>query len=467
MLSIYNTLTNQKEKFVPIKEGFVNMYVCGPTVYNLIHIGNARPLIVFDMVRRYLEYKGYEVNYVQNITDVEEKIIRKAQELGIEAAELSQRYTDEFFIDLKKLGIRPSTHYPKVTENMDEIISFISELLKLGAAYEVGGNLFFRANNFDEYGKLSNQYIDELKAGTRIKIDTQKESPNDFILWRSAKPGEIFWESPWGKGRPGWHIECSTMVKEYLGDTIDIHGGGADLIFPHHENEIAQSETLTKKPLANYWMHNAYLTIDDEKMSKSVDNIITVRELLEERDPSLLKLAFLSVHYRTPINFSEELMDATEKNVLRIRNAYQQLTELRVGEVRTIDAEVESYSTGLTARFVKVMDDDFNSANAISLIYELIKQINSYINEEKIGHSEAATLMELLETMLNVLGLEMILQIEEISETATEWVEELIALRDKAKDDRNWTEADRIRDLLKEKGILLEDTANGVRWRKK
>lgn len=329
MLQIYNTLTNRKEKFVPIREGIVDMYVCGPTVYNLIHIGNARPLVVFDMVRRYLEYKGYHVNYVQNITDVEEKIINKAKELGVKATDLSRKYTEEFFADLERLGIRKSSAYPKVTENMDDIISFIEQLLSLNAAYQVEGNVFFRASHFADYGKLSKQYIDDLMVGARIEVDVQKENPNDFVLWRTAKEGEVSWSSPWGKGRPGWHIECSTLVKKYLGDTIDIHGGGADLIFPHHENEIAQSETLNKKPLANYWMHNAYLTIDDQKMSKSINNIITVRELIEKRDPNLLKLAFLSVHYRTPINFSLELMDSTEKNIARIRKAYQQLAELQ------------------------------------------------------------------------------------------------------------------------------------------
>ncbi len=452
---------------MPIREGIVDMYVCGPTVYDLIHIGNARPLIVFDMVRRYLEYKGYEVNYVQNITDVDEKIINKAQELGIEPIELSQKYTDEFLKDSESLGIKPLTHTPKVTENIDEIISFITKLLKLDAAYEAKGNLFFRANKFADYGKLSNQYIDDLKSGARVEIDAQKENPNDFILWRSAKTGEIAWESPWGKGRPGWHIECSTMVKKYLGDTIDIHGGGADLIFPHHENEIAQSETLTQKPLANYWMHNAYLTIDDEKMSKSVQNIISVRELLKKREPALLKLAFLSVHYRTPINFSEDLMDMMERNVSRIRNVYQQLLELKSGEVKAIDAEVANYSSDLIARFVAEMDDDFNSANAISLIYDLIKQTNIYITEEKLGRVEAEVLLELLKTMLKVLGLELILQTEQTNEIDTEWIKGLIAERDKAKADKNWLEADRIRDLLNEKGILLEDTARGARWRKK
>lgn len=467
MLQIYNTLTNRKEKFVPIREGIVDMYVCGPTVYNLIHIGNARPLVVFDMVRRYLEYKGYHVNYVQNITDVEEKIINKAKELGVKATDLSGKYTEEFFADLERLGIRKSSAYPKVTENMDDIISFIEQLLSLNVAYQVEGNVFFRASHFADYGKLSKQYIDDLMVGARIEVDVQKENPNDFVLWRTAKEGEVSWSSPWGKGRPGWHIECSTLVKKYLGDTIDIHGGGADLIFPHHENEIAQSETLNKKPLANYWMHNAYLTIDDQKMSKSINNIITVRELIEERDPNLLKLAFLSVHYRTPINFSLELMDSTEKNIARIRNAYQQLAELEQGELGPVSGEVEGYLHGLAQRFIEEMDDDFNSANGVTLIYELIKQINIYTSEDKVGHAETTAIKTVLENMLNVLGLEGILNSNLGTDENTGWIDELIEQRNQAKADKNWAEADRIRDLLNDKGILLEDTPKGVRWRRK
>ncbi len=467
MLQIYNTLTNRKEKFIPNREGIVDMYVCGPTVYNLIHIGNARPLIVFDMVRRYLEFKGYQVNYVQNITDVEEKIINKAKELGIEATDLSQEYTDEFFKDLENLKIRKSSAYPKVTENMDAIICFIDQLLELDAAYQVEGNVFFRASHFAEYGKLSKQYIDDLKAGARIEVDVQKENPNDFVLWRSAKEGEVAWTSPWGMGRPGWHIECSTLVKKYLGDTIDIHGGGADLIFPHHENEIAQSETLNQKPLANYWMHNAYLTIDHEKMSKSIDNIITVRELVEERDPNLLKLAFLSVHYRTPINFSIDLMESTERNVVRIRNGWQELTELEQGELGPVNSEVEAYQHGLIQRFIEEMDDDFNSANGVTLIYELIKQTNIFINDHKVKRAEAQALKTLLENLLTVLGLEGIISTQETIDEDESWIDELVEQRNQAKADKNWAEADRLRDLLADKGILLEDTPKGVRWRRK
>lgn len=467
MLSIYNTLTNKKEEFIPINQGKVSMYVCGPTVYNLIHIGNARPLIVFDVVRRYFEYKGYDVNYVQNITDVDDKIINKANELGLKANDVSEKYTKEFFHDLERLGVKLASIYPKVTDNMNDIISFIEELINIGMAYEISGNVFYRTTNFKEYGKLSNQSINDLKVGARVDIDIQKENPMDFALWKRAKKDEIYWESPWGKGRPGWHTECSTLSRKYLGETIDIHGGGADLIFPHHENEIAQSECLSDIPLANYWMHNGHLTINNEKMSKSINNIITVRDLTDKYDADVLRFLLLSVHYRTPVNFSEELLENTVKSILRIKTTYKNMINSlnSVDIENNLEDEILIYVENSYKKFEEEMDDDFNTANVITLIFDLMKQSNIYMNNKLLSQKSIYSLNDLLKTMLEVLGLEKILYEDIIFDINEKWIEEQIKKRNSAKQNKDWILADQIRDELKDKGIILEDTIKGVRWR--
>ncbi|KXG44882.1 cysteine--tRNA ligase [Tepidibacillus decaturensis] len=468
MIQIYNTLTRKKGVFKPIQEGKVSMYVCGPTVYNLIHLGNARPLIVFDTVRRYLEYKGYEVNYVQNFTDIDDKIINKANELKKEVKEISEGFIQEFLVDAKALNIRQANVNPKVTENIDEIKNFIQELVNQNAAYEKEGDVYFKTEAFEGYGKLSNQSVDDLLVGARIEIEEKKMNPLDFALWKSAKPGETSWQSPWGKGRPGWHIECSAMVKKYLGETIDIHAGGADLIFPHHENEIAQSEMLTHKPLANYWMHNGYININNEKMSKSLGNILTVRELIEQYEPMVLRFLILSVHYRHPISFSEDLLIQAKNSVDRIKISIDNLLHrLEIEENdHLLEKEMKQVVEELKVRFEKEMDDDFNTANAITVLFDLMKQINIYIQQEKVSKQTMIVMLDIMKTWLNILGLEPLL-VEGTKSSSEDWIEELIEERNIARKNKNWQRADEIRNQLFEKGILLEDTPQGVRWKRK
>ncbi len=468
MIKIYNTMTRRKEEFKPIEKGKVKMYVCGPTVYNRIHLGNARPIIVFDTVRRYLEYKGYEVNYVQNFTDVDDKIINKAKEEGKTAKEISEQFITEYYQDSAALGVKRANIHPKVTENMGDIIGFIEKLVDKQVAYSTEGNVYFQTKKFNGYGKLSKQSINDVEAGARVEIDEKKKNPLDFALWKATKPDEIFWDSPWGKGRPGWHIECSAMVHKFLGETIDIHAGGADLIFPHHENEIAQSESLTSKPFANYWMHNGYININNEKMSKSLGNVFTVRDLLEKSDPLVLRYMILSVHYRNPINFSEELIQQSKNSIERITTGYLNLKYRYEKEKDSDEIEydlVDSFRQ-FTERFEQEMNDDFNTANAISVIFDLIKKSNIYLQGEQVKKETLKAFMELLTSWLDILNLSEILE-ERKENNHVEWIEKLLEERVIAKNDKNWNKADEIRDELNQQGIIIEDTPQGVRWHRK
>ncbi|MCP8971091.1 cysteine--tRNA ligase [Ectobacillus ponti] len=461
---LYNTLSRKKEKFVPLEEGKVKMYVCGPTVYNYIHIGNARPAIVFDTVRRYLEYKGYEVRYVSNFTDVDDKLIKAANQLGEEVPVIAERFINAYFEDVTALGCRHADVHPRVTESMDIIIDFIAQLIDKGFAYESGGDVYYRTKEFKEYGKLSHQSIAELRHGARIEVDERKQDPLDFVLWKAAKEGEIFWESPWGKGRPGWHIECSAMAKKYLGDTIDIHAGGQDLAFPHHENEIAQSEALNGKTFANYWMHNGYINIDNEKMSKSLGNFILVHDIIKQYDPQLIRFFMLSVHYRHPINFSEELLQSTQKGLERIRNAYENLKH-RMESSTNLTDEDQKWLSELQAfrpAFEKAMDDDFNTANAVTELYNLANHANQYLLEQHTSAAVIEAYMKEFDALFGVLGLD-VMKSEELLD---EEIEAMIEQRVQARKNRDFALADQIRDELKARNIILEDTAQGVRWKR-
>ncbi|MFD1708441.1 cysteine--tRNA ligase [Siminovitchia sediminis] len=462
-IKLYNTLTRKKETFVPLEESKVKMYVCGPTVYNYIHIGNARPAIVFDTVRRYLEYRGFDVHYVSNFTDVDDKIIRAAKELQTDAMTVANRFIDAFFEDVQALGCKKADNHPRVTENIDVIIEFIETLIDKGYAYESGGDVYFRTRKFDGYGKLSHQSIDDLKVGARIQPGELKQDALDFALWKAAKEGEISWDSPWGKGRPGWHIECSAMARKYLGDTIDIHAGGQDLTFPHHENEIAQSEAMTGKPFARYWMHNGYINIDNEKMSKSLGNFVLVNEIVRQVDPQVLRFFMLSVHYRNPINYSENLVSDAGAGLERLKTSYQNLkhrleTSADLGEN---GQEWLEKINELHQEFIDKMDDDFNTADGISVLFELAKQANYYLMEKNTAVDVIRTFMKEFEELFPVLGLEL-----ETEELLDEEIEQLIEQRNKARRERNFQLADQIRDQLKEMNIILEDTAQGTRWKR-
>ncbi|MBO1005160.1 cysteine--tRNA ligase [Pseudogracilibacillus auburnensis] len=463
-ITIYNTLTKEKESFKPIVENEVKMYVCGPTVYNYIHIGNARPAIVFDTVRRYFEYKGYKVDYVLNFTDVDDKIIDAASKLGESVQDLTNRFIDAYLQDVKALGVKEATYHPRVTETIDDIIEFVAGLVEKGYAYAVDGDVYFKPRNFEEYGKLSDQSIDELRAGARIKIGEKKEDPLDFALWKKAKDGEIAWDSPWGKGRPGWHIECSAMAKKYLGETIDIHAGGQDLTFPHHENEIAQSEALNEKPFANYWMHNGYMNIDDEKMSKSLGNFILAKDLIDQYDPMVIRFFMLSVHYRNPINFTDHLLSSAKNSFDRIKTAYFNL-EHRKKTSTNLGTNKEKWLAIIRQShhdFEKAMDDDFNTANAITVLFDITKEANLYLEENQTEIEVMEAFQKQLSTLLEVLGI----RLEKAEELLDEEIDALIAERNDARKARNFERADEIRDVLKEKNIILEDTAQGVRWRR-
>ncbi|WP_282139291.1 cysteine--tRNA ligase [Rossellomorea aquimaris] len=462
-IRLYNTLTRKKEEFKPLEEGKVKMYVCGPTVYNYIHIGNARPAIVFDTVRRYLEYRGFDVHFVSNFTDVDDKLIRAAKELGMDVPTVSQRFIQAYFEDTGALGCKKADVHPTVTDNIDTIIDFISALVEKGFAYESQGDVYYRTRKFDGYGKLSHQPIDELKAGARIDVGDKKEDALDFVLWKAAKEGEISWESPWGEGRPGWHIECSAMAKRYLGDTIDIHAGGQDLTFPHHENEIAQSEALTGKPFAKYWMHNGYINIDNEKMSKSLGNFVLVHDIIKEQDPQVLRFFMLSVHYRHPINYNLELLQNAESALDRIKTAYENLKHRKESSTDLTDNNREWLDkiAELKAQFISEMDDDFNTANGISVLFELSKQANYYLMEKNTATEVIDTFLSQFEDFFSVLGLSL-----QEAELLDEEVEELIEKRVQARKDRNFQLADEIRDTLKEMNIILEDTPQGIRWKR-
>lgn len=463
-MKIYNTLTRQKEEFVPLEEGKVKMYVCGPTVYNYIHIGNSRPVIVFDTVRNYLEYKGYEVNYVSNFTDVDDKLINAANELGTTVPEVAERFIAAFFEDIDALGCRRANAHPRVMDNMDIIIEFVEGLIENGMAYESNGDVYYRTRKFNGYGKLSGQSIDDLQAGARIEVGEKKEDPLDFALWKAAKPGEIYWDSPWGQGRPGWHIECSAMAKKYLGETIDIHAGGHDLQFPHHENEIAQSEGLSGKTFANYWMHNGFLNINNEKMSKSLGNFIRVHDLIKVIDPQVFRFFMLSGHYRTPINYSEELLESTKTSLTRLRETYANLKERKEASIDVAEHdEVITNIAGVRTNFEAAMDDDFNTANAITAIFELAKFGNVYLKENTTSTEVIEAFLNEFEVLFGVLGLKLEL---ESNHDLDEVVEKLIAERIEARKNRDFKRSDEIRDELKAMNIILEDTAQGTRWKR-
>lgn len=459
-MKLYNTLTNKKEEFIPIEEGKVKMYVCGPTVYNYFHIGNARPFIVFDVLRRYLQYRGYQVDYVQNFTDVDDKIINKANEEGVDSTEIAKRYIQEYFLDADSLGVGRADVHPKVSENIDGIIELIKSLVDKGLAYNVDGNVYYRVKAFESYGKLSKQSLEDLESGARVEVSTEKEDPLDFALWKRHKEGEPFWESPWGKGRPGWHIECSAMSCRYLGETIDIHGGGQDLIFPHHENEIAQSEGAHGKPFANYWIHNGYININNEKMSKSKGNFFTVRDISKEYDLEVVRMFMLSAHYRSPVNFSRELMDQSKSALERLYNARNNLVFLleNAGEDAK-DVETGSFDE-YRRKFQASMDDDMNTAEALGVIFDMARDFNSHLD----ANSPKETIRQALavfDELTDVLGL-----VKKEKEMLDEDVEQLIQDRQDARKAKDFQKSDQIRDQLEEMGIVLEDTREGVKWKR-
>ncbi|MBH1940547.1 cysteine--tRNA ligase [Mobilitalea sibirica] len=466
-MKIYNTLTQKKDDFVPIEEGKVRMYVCGPTVYNYIHIGNARPVIFFDTVRRYFEYKGYDVNYVTNFTDVDDKIINRSNEEGVSATEISERFIEEFKKDMATLNVLEASYHPKATQEIDGMIEMIDTLIKKGHAYEKNGTVYFKTRSFDEYGKLSKKNIDDLEAGSRIAVSEEKEDPMDFVLWKPKKEGEPYWTSPWSDGRPGWHIECSVMSRKYLGDQIDIHGGGEDLVFPHHENEIAQSEAANGKEFVKYWMHNAFLNIDNKKMSKSEGNFFTVRDICKQYDPQVVRFLMLNAHYRSPLNFSKDLMEAAKNSLNRILTAVGSLDYLLknasldengfTNEEQALLEEVKEYH----AKFDSSMDDDFNTADAITAIFELVRFANSNCNSDSTK-SFVKDIYDRIVKLCDVLGI----KAHKEEELLDAEIEKLIEERQSARKNKDFVRADEIRNLLLDKGIILEDTREGVRWKR-
>ena len=464
-MKIFNTMTRQKEEFKPLEEGKVKMYVCGPTVYNYIHVGNARPFIIFDTLRRYLEYRGYEVNYVQNFTDVDDKIIKRGHEENIAPEEVAKKYIEEYFVDADGLGIKRATVHPQVTNNIEEIIEFVKELEDKGYAYAVNGDVYFDTQKFNGYGKLSGIKQEELEAGSRIEVNDQKRHPMDFVLWKAKKEGEPGWMSPWGEGRPGWHIECSVMSRRYLGDTIDIHAGGQDLKFPHHENEIAQSEARSGKTFSNYWMHNEYININNEKMSKSKGNFFTVRDISKLYDLEVVRLFMLSTHYRNPINFSDEILNQSKAGLERLYNAKERvefiISKLNDNAENADELKLEEELNSFRQRFIEAMDDDLNTADAVSIIFELAKFMNSNVNEKSTKEFAKKVLDEFNELtgVLNVVN-------KKQDDMLDEEVEKLIEARTQAKKNKDFKLADEIRDELLNKGIILEDTRQGVKWRR-
>ena len=462
-MKIYNTLTRQKEELVTLEPGVARIYACGPTVYNYIHIGNARPLCVFDVLRRYLEWRGYEVKFVQNFTDIDDKIIRRANEEGVGYQEIAARYIEEFWVDAKGLGVREATVHPKATENMEEIESLIAGLVEKGYAYRAAnGDVYFRTHTFDEYGKLSHQPLDDLESGARIAIEEEKDDPMDFALWKAAKPGEPSWPSPWSDGRPGWHIECSAMARRYLGETIDIHCGGQDLIFPHHENEIAQSECCNGAPFARYWMHNGYINVDNKKMSKSLNNFFTVRDVAEQYGYEPIRFFLISSSYRSPINYNTAIIEQAKASLDRMYNCKSAL-EFAVGNAGEGDGD-PAFAAALASRrdqFIAAMEDDLNTADAIAALFELVRDINVKLGAQP-ARADVAAASELFEELTGVLGL----LYDRKAELLDEDIEALIEARTAARKAKNWAEADRIRDELTAKGIVLEDTPQGVKWRR-
>jgi cysteinyl-tRNA synthetase len=461
-MKIYNTLSRKKEEFIPINKDEITIYVCGPTVYNFFHIGNARPFVVFDTLRKYLEYRGNNVKFVQNFTDVDDKIINRAREEKMIPKDLTEKYIAEYYKDAESLNVKKASVHPKVTENMDEIIAFVSELIDKGHAYEIGGDVYFSTKSFEGYGKLSKQNIDELESGARVEVEEKKKDPLDFALWKAQKTeDELAWEAPFGKGRPGWHIECSVMATKYLGDTIDIHAGGQDLTFPHHENEIAQSEAKTGKKFSNYWMHNGYITIDNEKMSKSKGNFFTVRDILKDYDGEVIRFFLLSGHYRSPINFSRELMEQSKQGLARMinsKNNLQFFLKSSQGELNKKEKAWLDMMDHNKSKFIEAMDDDLNTADAISAIFELIKEINSNTDENSSKEfvEEELSLLNELTTVLGLLK-------DKDEEDIDAEIQSLIDERQQARKDKNFKRSDEIRDILKSKGIVLEDTQGGIR----
>lgn len=467
-MKLYNTLTKRKEEFIPLEEGKVKMYVCGPTVYNFIHIGNARPMIVFDTARRYMEYKGYEVNFVSNFTDVDDKIIKKSLEEGVPAEEISERYIKECKKDMADMNVKPATTHPKATEEIDGMIEMIETLIEKGYAYPVDGTVYFRTRKFNEYGKLSHKNLDDLRSGNRsllVSGEDQKEDPLDFVLWKPKKEGEPFWVSPWGEGRPGWHIECSVMSKKYLGEEIDIHAGGEDLIFPHHENEIAQSECCNGKIFARYWLHNGFLNIDNRKMSKSLGNFFTVREIGEQYDLQVLRFFMLSAHYRSPINFSREIMESSKNALERIVTAVSNLKHLeetaKTANVTEEEKELLKEMAVYRQKFEEAMDDDLNTADAVSAIFELVKFANTHAGEASSSEFIRTVKNEII-SLSDILGL----LVNKKEENLDAEIENLIAERQAARKARDFKRADEIRDQLLAQGIILEDTREGVKWKR-
>lgn len=470
MIQLYNTLTRKKEIFKPIEENKVRMYVCGPTVYNYIHVGNARSTVAFDTIRRYFEFRGYQVNYVSNFTDVDDKIIRTAKENKVSPQELADRFIEAFQEDTKALNVKPACSHPRVVDHIEPIISFIEELVAKEYAYVSQGDVYYRTRKFADYGKLSQQSIDELEVGASNRTGNEadkKEDLLDFALWKSAKADEISWPSPWGAGRPGWHIECSVMATQHLGDTIDIHGGGQDLEFPHHENEIAQSEAKTGQTFANYWLHNGYVTVgnDNEKMSKSLGNFVTVHDLIKQVDPQVLRFFMATTHYRRPIQFNDSTVQEAATNLQKLKNSFEN-TQFRLKDAQvSLDTDQEELTklTMFKDRFVTEMDDDFNTANGITVIYEFVKQLNQYNERQAVSAVVLNESLVLLAEWLLVFGIEL----ETISEDGNDQaIDDLIAERDQARVDRDFARSDEIRDLLKEMGIIIEDTAQGTRWRR-
>ncbi|NBG89037.1 cysteine--tRNA ligase [Isachenkonia alkalipeptolytica] len=464
-MKLYNTLTKEKEDFQPLVPGEIRMYACGPTVYDLFHIGNARTFMVFDAMRRYFQYRGYKVHFVQNFTDIDDKIINKAKDQGVTSEAISEKFIKEYFKDADSLGIERADVHPKVTENIPEIIEIIRTLQEKGYAYEIQGDVYFDVTGYKDYGRLSKQNLEDLQQGSRVEVDERKKSPLDFVLWKSSKEGEPSWESPWGKGRPGWHIECSAMAKKYLGETIDIHGGGGDLVFPHHENEVAQSEAATGKTFANYWIHVGYLNVNNEKMSKSLGNFFTVRDIRREFDLEVLRFFMLSAHYRNPLNFSKELLISAKSGLERLYHSKENLERLLESggspgsseEEKELVKRLEEYEE----RFIRKMDDDFNTADGISVIFDLVKDLNTHIGEGTSGETVSRGL-ELLKRLTGVLGL-----LEQEEEVLEEEIEALIEQRQEARKNKDYELADEIRDRLQGLGIELKDTPQGVQWRRK
>ena len=460
-MRIFNTMTRQKEEFKPICEGEARIYACGPTVYNFIHIGNARPLCVFDVLRRYMEYRGMRVQFVQNFTDIDDKIIRRANEEGKTYQEIAETYIREFWTDAKGLNVREATVHPKATENIDEIIHIIETLVEKGYAYEVDGDVYFSPSKFDGYGKLSHQPLEDLEAGARIMVGEVKREPMDFALWKAAKPGEPYWASPWGQGRPGWHIECSAMVRRYLGETIDIHCGGQDLIFPHHENEIAQSECCNGVPFARYWMHNGYINVDNVKMSKSLGNFFTVRDVAEKYGYEPIRYLMISSQYRSPINYSVDIIEQCKASLTRLYTCRDSLDfALQNAAEGEADADVLAQFDRRRAQFCDALDDDLNTADAIAAVFELVRDVNVSVLGADAAKATVQAAIDAFDELTGVLGL----VYNRAEKTLDSEIEAMIEARTAARKAKNWAEADRIRDLLKAQGIVLEDTPNGVKW---